>query len=234
MPENPAADWQGLSEHYRSMYDEELENLAAEFDDLTETAKQVLRNELSSRGLPPPGTKPAAPKSRPAVQPGTGSSEPLRWSGGFDALGGMIQSPGPSRSFDANDEGSSSSEFTWKTLLCECDTTEQAQQIREMLKRAGIESWIEQPGTRWSVSSPRVVVAADQLEDAIELARRPIPQEIVDEIKTEMPEYEPPQCPDCGADDPVLESAEPTNSWLCEACGAQWQEPEIAAADAAG
>ena len=37
--------------------------------------------------------------------------------------------------------------------------------------------------------------------------------------------------PECGAEDPVLESAEPTNAWLCEACGAQWSDPE---ADADG
>jgi len=76
-----------------------------------------------------------------------------------------------------------------------------------------------------------VVVAADQLEQAIEIANQPIPKEIVEESKAEVPEYVPPSCPKCGAEDPVLESAEPTNAWLCEACGAQWSDPE---ADADG
>jgi hypothetical protein len=226
MHDNPAQDWQSLTEHYREMLDEELEELAADFGDLTEIAQQVLRNELSNRGLPAPGTKPSTPGmiERRLESPG-----PQRWASGVDPEVGISQS----RDFDAKgrdrdkDEADASTDFTWKTLLCECETTDQAYQIREMLKRAGIESWVEKPGTRWSVFNPRVVVAADQLEEAIEIARQPIPQEIVDEIKIEVPEYEPPKCPSCGAEDPVLETAEPTNSWLCEACGKQWTEPAI-------
>jgi ribosomal protein L37AE/L43A len=224
MHDNPAADWHGLSEHYRSLYDEEIENLAADFDNLTEIAQQVLLSELSTRGLPAPGTKPAAPSW---IERRTESPGPQSWASGVDPEASVS----PSRDFSAKDEDqdkdSRSTDFTWKTLLCECETTEQAYQIREMLKRAGIESWVEKPGTRWSISSPRVVVAADQLEEAIEIASRPIPQEIIDESKIEMPEYESPKCPGCGADDPVLERAEPTNSWLCEACGRQWTEPTV-------
>jgi hypothetical protein len=94
------------------------------------------------------------------------------------------------------------------------------------LKRAGIESWVEEPGSRYSfgLSAPRVVVAADQLEHAIEIVNQPIPQEIIDESREEVPEYVPPTCPKCGAEDPALESAEPVNSWVCEACGEQWTE----------
>jgi ribosomal protein L37AE/L43A len=146
-----------------------------------------------------------------------------RSAGCVDAGDGVSQS----RDFNAIDEDDSPREFTWKTLLCECETAEQAYQIRETLKREGIESWMEEPGTRWSVFSPRVVVAADQLEEAIEIAKRPTTQEIIDESKMEAPQYEPPRCPGCGAEDPVLESAEPTNCWLCEACGKQWTEPNV-------
>jgi hypothetical protein len=122
-------------------------------------------------------------------------------------------------------EGAGPSDFTWKTLLCECETSEQAYQLREMLRRFGIDSWVEAPGVRLSIFTPRVVVAADQLERAIEIARQPIPQDIVDESREGMPQYELPHCPGCGTDDPVLESAEPTNSRLCERCGKQWSEP---------
>jgi hypothetical protein len=221
MHENPAADWQSLAEHYRSMYDEELQNLAADFADLTETAQQVLRSELTNRGLAAPGEKPAALTR-------VNASATQRWASGIDPDAGVDRSDDPDNSEDDDRiEGDGPREFTWKTLLCESETTDQAYQLREMLKRAGIESWVEAPGGRSSVSTPRVVVAADQLDEAIEIARRPIPQEIIDDTKMEAPEYEPPKCPSCGAEDPVLESAEPTNSWLCEVCGKEWTEPAI-------
>jgi ribosomal protein L37AE/L43A len=69
-------------------------------------------------------------------------------------------------------------------------------------------------------------VAADQLDLAHEIVSRPIPQEILDHFAEEVPAFEAPKCPKCGAEDPVLESAEPTNSWLCEVCGKQWAEPQ--------
>jgi uncharacterized protein (DUF983 family) len=40
----------------------------------------------------------------------------------------------------------------------------------------------------------------------------------------QVPEYELPVCPKCGAGDPVLEGVDPFNSWLCEACGNEWTE----------
>ena len=197
------------------MLDGELEELAASLGDLTETAQQVLRTELRNRGLPEPGAKAAAPIWAP-------SSATSDWASTVDPDARVKQSNEVDR-----DEDRSPREFTWKTLLCECDTTEQAEQIREMLRRAGIDSWVEKPGSPWSVSSPRVVVAADQLEQAIEIASQPIPRDIIDQSTEEVPEYVAPKCPRCGAEDPVLEDAEPTNSWLCEACGREWTEPAI-------
>lgn len=215
MHDNPAQDWHWLTENYRSMLDGELEELGASFGDLTETAQQVLRTELRNRGLPQPGAKAAAPIWAP-------SSAASGWARSVDPDAGVSQSNEVDQ-----DEDNSPREYTWKTQLCAYETTEQANQIREMLRRAGIDSWVEKPGTRWSVSSPRVVVAADQLEQAIEIARQPIPQDIVEQSTKEAPEYVAPNCPGCGAEDPVLETAEPTNSWLCEACGRQWTEPAI-------
>jgi transposase-like protein len=42
----------------------------------------------------------------------------------------------------------------------------------------------------------------------------------------QIPEFEPPVCPDCGAEDPLLEDVNPRNAWLCERCGKQWTDPE--------
>jgi ribosomal protein L37AE/L43A len=225
MHQNPGQDWQALAENYRLMLDGELEELAADFSNLTETAQQVLRNELSNRGLAQPGAK-AASAAKPDAPAG------MRWASPVDPDSGGQESGASEAEDDVSDDGLAR-DYTWKTPLCECDTSEQAVQLNAVLKRAGIDSWVEDANSRWG-GYPRVVVAADQLEQAIEIARQPIPQDIVDQSKIELPEYVAPTCPSCGAEDPVLESAEPANSWLCEACGRQWTEPitdSIAEAD---
>jgi ribosomal protein L37AE/L43A len=119
-------------------------------------------------------------------------------------------------------------EYTWKTPLCECEDREEAWQIYEVLRRAGIESWIEGPGYRdgRDLFNPRIVVAADQLEKANEIVSGPIPKEIVEQSKLPVEEYVPPVCPSCGAEEPILESANPVNSWRCESCGKRWTDPE--------
>jgi hypothetical protein len=201
----PSTEWQRLTRHYGEMYDEELSSLAVQYSDLTELARQVLRDEMRRRGLGDPGAPPGS-ATRPPV-PRFGEDGNLR---DLD---------------DASREDGSQPEYTWKTQLCECEEQEQALQLFEVLKRAGIECWIERPG--WSAINPaylRVLVAADQLEQAREVASRPIPQEIVDESRTNVPEFELPHCPRCGAEDPVLTSVDPANVWECEACGHQWTE----------
>ena len=70
----------------------------------------------------------------------------------------------------------------------------------------------------------RIVVAADQLEKAREIISKPIPEEIVEQSKAPIEEYVPPVCPSCGAADPILEGADPVNSWRCESCGKQWTD----------
>jgi hypothetical protein len=74
-----------------------------------------------------------------------------------------------------------------------------------------------------------VQVAADQLEQAV--LASPIPQEVIEESQKKMPEFELPGCPTCGASDPLLESADPVNTWLCETCGAEWSDPEDGSGD---
>jgi hypothetical protein len=211
MQGNPAADWQNLTEHYRSLCDEELEELAADFVDLTETAQQVLRNEMKNRGLGDPSAKGEARKQPDA---------PARFASSVEPDSGDPQMNDASE----NEDGDPPREYTWKTSLCECETTDQALQIQEVLKRAGIDSWVERPGSRWTSFVPRVVVAADQLEEAVHIASQPIPQDILDQSREEAPEFEPPKCPKCGAEDPVLEAVDPFNTWQCEACGKQWTE----------
>jgi hypothetical protein len=213
MQADPVREWQRLQEHYRQMLDEELLELAEEFGNLTEMAQQVLQNELATRKLDKKRSaaqttpeRTAVPRFASTVDPEDLTCEPL------DVEAEEDEEDAPAR------------DYTWKTPLCDCETTDEAWQLKEALKRAGIDSWVEGAGSRWGGSQPRVVVAADQLDQAREIASRPIPQEIVEESQLEIPEYELPTCPRCSAPDPVLESVEPTNSWLCESCGAQWTD----------
>ncbi|HUH63737.1 MAG TPA: hypothetical protein VLZ50_12090 [Terracidiphilus sp.] len=218
-----AEEWQRLTRHYAQMCDEELRQLASQFGDLTEMAQQVLRDEMRKRKLDDPGDprEPDGPRegvrrrgeSRDATSQGLVS--PPQWD---TALALPAED-------DETEEEVHGHEYTWKTLLCECDTKEEAWQIYEVLRRAGIESWIETPRSyALKLTGPRVVVAADQLDEASRIAAQPIPQEIVEESKLKVPEFEAPRCPKCGASDPVLESVDPSNTWSCECCGHEWAE----------
>ena len=203
MQADPIEEWQRLTQHYREMNDGELLELDADKADLTEVAQQVLRDEIKTRGLDR------------EINSSERFATPQWTSHGDTPADG-----------EATEEGEPPVEFTWKTLLCECADKEQVWQIQEVLRQAGIESWTEIPGYNIApeMSSPRIVVAADQLEKAREIISKPIPQEIVEQSRMDVSDYVPPTCPSCGAADPILESADPVNSWQCESCGRQWSE----------
>lgn len=212
---DPATEWRRLTEHYRSLSSEELRELGADSSDLTEVAQQVLRDEMKLRGL-------SEPMSTPRVTPKESEidEEPGRY---FD-----FASTRAASEVDGDPDSNEPVEYTWKTPLCDCETPEQARQLAEALLRAGIASWVTGRGRRY----PQIMVAADQLEQARIIANQPIPQDIIQEVKADMeapPEFfEAPHCPNCGAEDPLLESVDPANQWRCEACGRQWTEAETA------
>ena len=197
MPDDPVQYWQDLTENYGQMSDGELMELAAAHEDLTEVAQQVLRDEMGRRRLEKPQPSMGAPPS---------TSVPAR---NYDPLAGpLADSYGVSSdgedTDDAAEEDEPPSEFTWKTPLCDCESNDQALQLRAALMRHGIESWVKQF---------QVYVAADQLEQAQAVAAQPIPQDIIDEWNTAVPEFELPRCPRCGSkDDVMLTSADPVNA----------------------
>jgi ribosomal protein L37AE/L43A len=207
MQADPITEWQRLTELYREMNDGELEALDANKADLTEVAQQVLSDEVKKRGLNEP----------------RGAEEGTIQPGSFAAPIDGVDSPTADGS---TEESEPPVEYTWKTMLCECEDQEEAWQIREVLRGAGIESWIDRPGyyVAPGIGNLQIMVAADQIEKAHEITSRPIPQEIVEQSKMDIPDYEPPVCPSCGAADPVLEGADPVNSWRCESCGKQWTD----------
>lgn len=237
MQSDPALEWRRLTEHYREIGDEELRELAADFASLTETAQHVLAQEMRSRGLADPQStrQPAQFASTPIAafesplrageMPEDSDSIATRVTGLLGARAPQLVPDSPEAQMD--DTGDH--DYTWRTYLCERETQQQALELRDALKRAGIDCWIASYGLVY----PRVLVAADQLDRARAIAAQPIPQEIIDDSKIETPEYELPICPKCGAEDPTLESIEPANQWRCEQCEHEWtEETEISGGEA--
>jgi len=234
MPADPILEWQRLTEHYREMNDDELRELAADFSDLTDSAKQALRSEMRSRGLGDVfgASNAAATSNVPLTALATKNSSAPIHDRAVDALGFFSRQaelvpdvPG------AEAEVERPVEYTWKTPLCECDTLQEANELSAALKQAGIDSWVEGPkASAYSayasldLMNPRVLVAADQLDQARAIAAHPIPAEIAAESATELPDFTPPSCPNCGASDPVLEGVDPDNAWKCEQCGQRWTD----------
>lgn len=232
MQDDPVRYWQDLTGNYARMSDGELLELDARPEDLTEVAQQALRDEMNKRGL-------AKAKPEPMPQGVRLMGADIRWE------------PASYRYEFAKDDleqGEGEREYTWKTRLCDCETRMQAIQLARALQEAGIDSWIQTSRATADVMDltyPRILVAADQLEQAQAVAGQPVPQHIIDESMEELEaapqEFEAPSCPQCGATDPVLcapddpipgdpkpDDEDWVNTWHCEACGAEWSDAEQA------
>ena len=221
MQEDAFRYWQDLTGNYRQMSDGELLELAEKPEDLTDVARQVLRDEMKKRALDVPRAENAAIKG-PAMhldRPATVNWEPAR-----------------ARYLPRDGEEATDlpHEFTWKTDLCECNTRDEALDLASVLKDAGIDSWISTAETKGGLGGPRIQVAADQLDQAQAILAHYTPGAPV-RAEDEVAEFILPVCPRCGSqEDTVLESADPVNAWLCEACGAEWTDSEPTSDDNAG
>jgi ribosomal protein L37AE/L43A len=240
---DPVLEWQRLTAEYREKSPEELLELARDFADLTEPAQQALRAEMRSRGLGDPEnpksvtalpSAPREPTQAPLALPNAPSDavDDIAFGNPFGAL---APEPVPDTPDTSESEADGPHEYTWKTPLCECETSQQARELVDALQQAGIDSWVDSPRSRSrytmsGLANPRVLVAADQLDQARLIAARPIPQEIVEEEKEEAQEFVEPKCPKCGSDDVVLEGVDPENTWRCEQCDEQWTETSPATA----
>jgi len=212
MRPNPAEEWQRLTKLYGEMSDGQLIELAETFGDLTEIAQPILRDEMKKRRLGEPSApaKPTKDDNRQTFG---------RWNQGSAEQEADLDAP--DEESDESGEGASI-EYTWKTQLCDCETSEEAWQVSEVLRLAKIQSWTANPAAEVDMRNIRILVAADQLDEARAVIAKPIPQEIIDQSREKPEDYVPPVCPKCGAPDPTLESVEPIDSWVCEDCGARW------------
>jgi hypothetical protein len=202
-----------LTRHHRQLCDEDLLDLFEHLADLTPAARQVLGDEMKSRGISDPANALAS------LDPNL--PEPLA------RAEALIEAREAAQRAARNSSGPR--EYTWKVDLCECDEWDQVWQIRRVLQRAGIESWARgaTADNYQLMMRPRVMVAAEQLEEAQSIIVQPIPQDIIDESKLEIPEYQLPHCARCQDQEPTLIATEPSNQWLCESCGNEWRDPAV-------
>jgi hypothetical protein len=217
MQVDPIAEWKRVTNVYRAMYDDELINLVADAADLTEVARQVLDVELRRRRL---GDLSNADLAKRPPEPMT------------ERRAAMLGNQGgaPQLVLDCYElqDFEAPLEYRKKTLLCVCMSMEQAWQLSNSLKRMSIECWIEEPNSGSLMISgapyPRVLVSADQLEQARAILSNPLLDSLDCGTTQEASATKSPECPFCGSRNPALEEAAPCSSWRCETCGYQWTE----------
>lgn len=226
MPGDAGTEWLRLTRLYEEKSEEELLDLAADFGNLTDVAQQVLRDEMRKRRLGTPEKAIEEAKTRRVQDEQEQPAIFGRWNQTVPDEDVRSGADNENDDEEAEEDSDEPVEYTWKTLLRECADRGEAWQIAEVLRRAGIESWIEgsQSSDSLDVRRPQVIVAADQLEEARAVLEKPIPQDVIDQSRVKVEDFVPPACPKCGAPDPLLESVEPSNTWRCENCGARWSD----------
>lgn len=211
-------EWIKLAEIYAQKYDDELLDLAEEFDELTSIAQQVLQAELKSRNLSLPQT---AVEASPVPKIEKADLEQ------YQLMGREGVTPRiPVRGYA---------------------TEAEARAAGYLLERAKIQNWVESAETvRMQSQLPRIstlyrhevfgaewiayllVVSMDDVDKISKVVPDVLPPELVEEMKQDVGEFVAPRCPECGSDqvmlDPSVTAEENVNHWLCDACEHQWQE----------
>ena len=186
MQADPILEWQRLTGHYREIGDDELRELAADFADLTETAQQALRSEMRSRGLGDPKAPETARRHRmrrqrlplPTLNQSLAPNIPSFTPGTLAACPSSFPMRPTARTTRARTttHGRPSS----ATVIPMNKRRNSLQRCSRPESKAGFNSRSEF-GRRYA----RVLVAADQLDQARAIAARPIPREIVEESQDE-------------------------------------------------
>jgi hypothetical protein len=194
MNNDPVKEWQRLTRLYSEMQNDELRELATNLADLTDIAQQVLQDELRRRGLN---------SKDPSKMPSIASSDTENAS---------------------QDDSSAEEALPW--ILYESGDVQPLNEFQEILNQAGISSQIVNPQENvYRTRFLQLQVAekdADLAEKILLQPREPKPCPQTPKEETE--DFESPSCTQCGASNPLLESVEPFNTWLCENCGARWTE----------
>jgi len=188
--------WQELTRLYASMTDEQLVELCAEYDDLTEIAQPILRDELQRRKLWPPPAPQAAPQ--PEIVP----AEPPVQYDVSDILNGGVTIGNFDNEFEVG----------------------LASYVLELAKiQSGVASANQQFGLQGielrvapDDGARATAILSKPIPDSVREEYRAM-QNAGDFVL--------PACPACRSQEVLLVSAEPSNQWQCDVCGHEWQDP---------
>lgn len=213
------AQWQQVSEHYRSLTDDELIGIARDREDLTEIAQQVLAAELQTRGLKIPAEEAKEVQAEPVL---------------------------PNLEPDPDDPYQEDRELVEIERVY---SQRDAQQLESLLNEDGIPFYIgrekatrvEDVKSNFSEGVP-VGVMRIGLPFATRARRDFRPQDDPERAKeqTEIDEaIERPLevfCPKCRSEQVLLDASRPDAamtrtgtrySWRCEACGKRWEDDGV-------
>lgn len=209
MPDNePALEWQRLTELYARKYDNELVELARKPGDLTPVAQQVLQSEIQRRQLK---LSPLKEKEADVSFEESPSGEEF--------------SPRlPLREFMTAEEAMAAKYLLYEAGIESWIVGSNQRGIESGMPR--VHSDMDLPEAISPVR-PQLFVAADDLEEAKRILPDVLPQSLILEMSEDTGDFVVPSCPSCGAENSLLEPSpeeERVNHWLCEACGRRWKE----------
>jgi hypothetical protein len=200
----PFQEWERLTEKYHALADEPLLAMHSRLDDFTQMAQDVIRKEIRQRKLEP---KPEPPQ--PIPKPKTESDSELPGGLFIDDRWEVIRLAG--------------------VVACDCLTEEQIALCGNVLEQENIDFVVTRPREILDRSFPQLLVAAEDLDRARIALAKPIEEATRQQAELDLAvgDYPTILCPSCSTADPLLESVDPGNQWLCESCGNRWSDPTL-------
>src|ERR1051326_3218410 len=224
---DPGQERQRLTERYAEMPLEKLEKIAADWDELTEIARETLEAEIQKRGSSVPDSvkvKPAPPQ--PVVEIPI-PEEPEE------------DEEGPSAAIEPDN-----SSGTKLVMVRSFRDLPEALLAKGSLDSAGIEAFLADDNIVrmdwfWSnlIGGVKLMVSPEDFDEATAILDQPIPET----IETPEGEYDQPHCPQCGSLDVSFEELNKpiayggafislplpvhNQGWKCHTCEHQWDAP---------
>jgi hypothetical protein len=227
---DPEQEKRRVTEFYSQQMDGELEKVAGQAYELTDTAREALRAELAKRGLTPRLVEqaPAPVKKEVAPQPGDPPLEPPETD--------QPESPEPAHG---------EVEFRELVTIRQFRDLPEALLAKGSLASAGIDAVLLDDNLVridwfWSnlIGGVKLQVPAEDSQAANEILNQPIPENF---DATGTGDYQQPRCPKCGSLDVTLQELHKPlafgsayllslpipvhrGAWRCRSCKVNWED----------
>lgn len=205
--------WRGLVRLYGEKGDDELREMRGEFDELTEMAQGVLRDEMKRRGIWSEAG--AAPVTKAVVGDDEAALEAAEAAADEDET--PTEPDGGWRRFTSHDL------TLGGVVIHEYESEREAALCQFLLERAKIQCVVPQ-------GSGQVKVAPDDAERAAAVLERGASLRVMAEFDAQYAAEESaggfaaPVCAKCGSHEVMLELNDAGNEWVCPDCGNRWEE----------